>query len=135
MPRDAWNRRADRACHKHHRLSLLHARRDETLHEFRRDHLLLLDYVKIALAGGLAGLVSSDAGHHTGIGATHVRDHQRIIAGLVHEDLVSQIVGDLLAVYKPSDLGVWTAGNATIESEKLNLLFLLIINYIHVETS
>lgn len=133
MPCDTWNRRADSACHEDHGLSFLHARGDEALDEFRRDHLLLLDDAQVTLTRGLAGLVSCDARYDTGVGAIHVCDHQRVIAGLVHEDLVCHVVGDLLAVYVPGHLGIRAAGYATIKSGNrvYRLLIFIFVNMVN----
>ena len=117
LPGDAWYRSTNRTCHENNRFSLFYIRRCESFHEFRRDNLLLLDHVQITLERGFASLVPSDAGHHAGIRAAHIRDHQRVVTRLVHEDLVGQVVGHLLTVYVPCHFGIRTAGHATIKPE------------------
>lgn len=128
LPGDARYRSANRTGHENNRFSFFHVRSRESFYEFWRDHLLLLDHVQIALKRGFASLVPCDAGHHAGVRSAHVRDHQRVVTRLVHEDLVGQIVGHLLAVYVPCHLGVRAARYATIKPE--NHVY-IIVSFVH----
>lgn len=117
LPRDTWNRRADCACHKDNGFSFLHARCNETFYKFRRDYLFLLDNVQIALTGGFASFIPSNACYYAGVGTTHICNHQWIVTGFIYEDFMSHVIGDLLTIYVPSNFGIRTTSYATVKSE------------------
>lgn len=80
LPGDPRHRSANSSRHENNWFSFLHVRRGETFHELGRDHLFLLDDVKVALERCFASFVPRDTGHDPGVRAAHVGDHQGVVA-------------------------------------------------------